>query len=226
MGTPYYLSPEQIEGKKEIDIRSDIYSLGTTVYEMLTGRPPFEGGAASVVMMKHLKDQVDSPHDIDRKISLGFCHILEKMMAKDPAERYQTPAELSEDLALIKEGKPPRGPRLPPGRSTISYPKDELARLKAKAEMIVQPARASRKEEFGGHPKTPSPKISSGGKIDVVKTISSTRITGSERPKPSRFSSPTKFSSERHHLKWFLLGGVIVAILILALLLIHILKDS
>ena len=84
MGTPFYLSPEQIKGEREVDIRSDIYALGTTVYEMVTGRPPFEGETPAIVMMKHLNDMVPSPHDLDRTISLNFCHLLERMMAKDP----------------------------------------------------------------------------------------------------------------------------------------------
>jgi serine/threonine protein kinase len=122
MGTPFYLSPEQIQGKTEIDIRSDIYSLGTTVYEMITGRPPFDGETAAVVMMKHLNEQVPSPHDIDRGISIAFCHVLEKMMAKDPAERYQTPAELLADLKLLSEGKGPESVRPASGRSSVARP--------------------------------------------------------------------------------------------------------
>jgi len=126
MGTPFYLSPEQIQGKSEIDIRSDIYSLGATVYEMVTGRPPFDGETAAVVMMKHLNETVPSPHDIDRSLSLGFCHVLEKMMAKDPAERYQAPSELLTDLALIKSGKAPASVRPSSGRSSVARPLNQV----------------------------------------------------------------------------------------------------
>jgi serine/threonine-protein kinase len=122
MGTPFYLSPEQIEGKSQIDIRADIYALGATVYEMITGRPPFDGETPAVVMMKHLNETVPSPHDIDHAISIGFCHVLEKMMAKDPADRYQTPAELLEDIEGIKENKLPTSSRPSPGRSSVSPP--------------------------------------------------------------------------------------------------------
>lgn len=122
MGTPFYLSPEQIEGKSQIDIRADIYALGATAYEMVTGRPPFDGETPAVVMMKHLNETVPSPHDIDRTISMSFCHVLETMMAKDPAERYHTPAELLEDLACIKENKPLISIRPDPGRSSVSPP--------------------------------------------------------------------------------------------------------
>jgi eukaryotic-like serine/threonine-protein kinase len=122
MGTPFYLSPEQIEGKSEADIRSDIYALGSTVYEMVTGRPPFDGETPAVVMMKHLNEQVPSPHDVDRAITLQFCHVLEKMMAKDPAHRYQTPAELLADAQRVKAGEAPVGTRPPAGKSSVSRP--------------------------------------------------------------------------------------------------------
>ncbi|MCW8128765.1 MAG: protein kinase [Planctomycetota bacterium] len=138
MGTPFYLSPEQIQGKTEIDIRSDVYSLGTTVYEMVTGRPPFDGETAAVVMMKHLNEQVPSPHDIDRGISMGFCHVLEKMLAKDPAERYQTPAELLSDLTLLSEGKPPVSVRPAAGRSSIARPAGAHAEHGARSSATSQ----------------------------------------------------------------------------------------
>jgi serine/threonine-protein kinase len=140
MGTPFYLSPEQIEGKSQIDIRADIYALGATVYEMITGRPPFDGETPAVVMMKHLNETVPSPHDIDHAISVGFCHVLEKMMAKDPAERYQTPAEMLEDLACVKEDKPPLSTRPSPGRSSVSPP---LAQKNLERTITPQPIRFS-----------------------------------------------------------------------------------
>ncbi len=122
MGTPFYLSPEQVQGEEEIDIRSDLYSLGATIYEMVTGKPPFEGETAAVVMLKHLHEQVPSPHDIDRQISIGFCHIIEKLMAKNPDDRYRTPAELVEDVKAVQAGNPPLSERVPEGRSSVRRP--------------------------------------------------------------------------------------------------------
>ncbi|MCX7806848.1 MAG: serine/threonine protein kinase, partial [Planctomycetota bacterium] len=122
MGTPFYLSPEQVQGEDAIDIRSDLYSLGATVYEMVTGKPPFEGETAAVVMLRHLHEQVPSPHDIDRQISIGFCHIIEKLMAKTPDDRYQTPTELVEDVKAVQAGKPPLSERVPEGRSSVRRP--------------------------------------------------------------------------------------------------------
>jgi len=89
---------------------------------MITGRPPFDGETPAVVMMKHLNETVPSPHDLDRSVSLPFCHLLEKMMAKDPNLRYQTPDELFKDIQRIKSGQAPLGTRPPVGKTSISRP--------------------------------------------------------------------------------------------------------
>ena len=152
MGTPFYLSPEQIKGVSEADIRSDLYALGATTYEMITGRPPFEGESSAQVMMKHLQEQVPSPKDIDRNVSLNFCHVLERMMAKSPADRYQTPAELLKDLRLLQEGKPPATPRLAPARSSVARPKGTLhgAEPEAPPDSAAPVRRASAAPPAGG----------------------------------------------------------------------------
>jgi serine/threonine protein kinase len=146
MGTPFYLSPEQItgSGSQDVDIRSDIYSLGVTVYEMVTGQPPFAGEEPTSVLAKHLNEHAPSPRDIDRAISVGFCHILEKMLAKDPKARYQTPAELVEDLRLLKEGQALGSGRPPPGQSTVARPQSEPepARARRTSGQILKPAPA------------------------------------------------------------------------------------
>ncbi len=142
MGTPFYLSPEQIEGRTEPDIRSDIYALGTTVYEMVTGRPPFEGETPMVVMMKHLNEQVPSPHEIDHTISLHFCQLLERMMAKQAPERYQTPTELLADVRRVKQSLAPLGARPAQGRSSVARPPAHQDSSVFRAQHVVTTARA------------------------------------------------------------------------------------
>jgi serine/threonine-protein kinase len=119
MGTPFYFSPEQARGEEDIDIRADIYALGATLYEMVTGKPPFEGRSAAEVMLRHIQEEVISPREIDRSIPDGLCAVIEKMMAKDREDRYQNPAELLVDLRLVAEGQPPRNAELRPGLSTV-----------------------------------------------------------------------------------------------------------
>jgi serine/threonine-protein kinase len=94
MGTPDYISPEQAKGEASVDTRSDLYSLGATLYHMLVGRPPFEGGNAAAVMAKHLTDLPTPPRQLDPTISpLGEVIVL-KLLQKRREDRFQTPAEL------------------------------------------------------------------------------------------------------------------------------------
>ncbi len=107
IGTPYYISPEQIRGAVDVDIRSDIYSLGATLYHMVTGRVPFAGKNATEVMQKHLKMQLVPPDHVNTKLSGGLGQVVETMMAKDRQVRYATPQDLIIDLKNLLEGRPP-----------------------------------------------------------------------------------------------------------------------
>lgn len=106
-GTPYYISPEQIRGELKIGPPADIYGLGATFYHMVTGRVPFEGKNPSAVMHKHLKSPLTPPDHVNPNISPGCAQVIEMMMAKDPAERYQNATDLLHDLELIAQGQPP-----------------------------------------------------------------------------------------------------------------------
>jgi serine/threonine-protein kinase len=119
VGTPHYVSPEQARGSGRVDIRADIYSLGATLYHLVTGETPFHGSSAAVVMTKHLSEQVPWPQDVNPRVSDRVCRLIEKMMAKDPGDRYATPAELIADLELVLEGQDPLS-NLDPGRSSIA----------------------------------------------------------------------------------------------------------
>lgn len=106
-GTPYYISPEQIRGEIKIGPQADIYGLGATFYHMVTGRVPFEGKNPSAVMHQHLKAELTPPDHVNPKLSPGCAQVIEMMMAKDPAERYQNATDLLHDLELISQGQPP-----------------------------------------------------------------------------------------------------------------------
>ncbi len=102
MGTPLYMSPEQARGQS-MDHRSDLYSLGVTYYHMLAGHPPFRAETALALAMKHVADTpVDlSVHRPDLPPEL--CRLVMKLMAKSPADRYQSAAEMLRDLTKIRE---------------------------------------------------------------------------------------------------------------------------
>jgi serine/threonine-protein kinase len=104
MGTATYFSPEQAEGIG-VDARSDIYSLGVVLFEMVTGRPPFLGDTPVAVASKHVRDTPPTPREINPTVSPTFEAIILKAMAKDPAHRYQTAEELRADLLRFNEGR-------------------------------------------------------------------------------------------------------------------------
>jgi serine/threonine-protein kinase len=104
MGTATYFSPEQAEGIG-VDSRSDIYSLGVVLYEMVTGRPPFLGDTPVAVASKHVRDHPPAPRELNPSIPPTFEAIILKAMAKDPAHRYQTAEELRADLLRFNEGR-------------------------------------------------------------------------------------------------------------------------
>jgi eukaryotic-like serine/threonine-protein kinase len=106
-GTPYYISPEQIRGELNIGPSADIYSLGATLYHMITGAVPFDGKNPSAVMHKHLKAELVPPDHVNPKLSAGVSEVVEMMMAKDPRKRYQSAKDLLTDLKAVKGKQPP-----------------------------------------------------------------------------------------------------------------------
>jgi serine/threonine-protein kinase len=106
-GTPYYISPEQIRGEMNIDFRADMYSLGATLYHMVTGKLPFEGTTPAAVMHKHLKEELVPPDHIVPTLSSGIGVVIERMMAKKRADRYSSMGDLLKDLEAIYRGEPP-----------------------------------------------------------------------------------------------------------------------
>ena len=98
VGTVDYMAPEQARNSKSADIRSDIYSLGCTWYQMLTGLPPYPEGSMTNKLHAHSTKPLPDPRDHNENIPEGVLAILQRMTAKRPEDRYQTPAELLEDI--------------------------------------------------------------------------------------------------------------------------------
>jgi serine/threonine-protein kinase len=103
-GTPYYISPEQARGLREITPAADIYGLGATFYHMITGRVPFEGKNPTEVMKRHLSEPLTPPDHIVPDLSQGTALIVEMMLAKDARDRYQSATQLLEDLECALTG--------------------------------------------------------------------------------------------------------------------------
>jgi serine/threonine protein kinase/Tfp pilus assembly protein PilF len=105
IGTPEYMSPEQVEGK-EIDQRSDIYSLGIILYEMATGRVPFEGETSFTVGMKHKSEMPQDPKELNTQISNDLSRVILRCLEKDKEKRYQSADELRAELERLEQGLP------------------------------------------------------------------------------------------------------------------------
>jgi serine/threonine protein kinase len=106
-GTPYYIAPEQIRGKIDIDGRADIYGLGATFYHMVTGRVPFMADDSAEIMRKHLRERLIPPDHINTSLTAGTSETIEVMMAKRREDRYKNVQELLTDLQGLREGRPP-----------------------------------------------------------------------------------------------------------------------
>ena len=130
-GTPYYISPEQIRGEKDIGPPADIYSLGVTLYHMVTGTVPFEGKNPSSVMRKHLKNDLVPPDHVNPKLGAGISEVIEMMMAKRVKDRYQNCSDLLIDLRAIKKGE------TPPIAHQDVFQGEDLVALAAQAEASV-----------------------------------------------------------------------------------------
>ncbi len=143
LGTPYYMSPEQCRGLPDIDIRSDIYSLGATLFHMMVGKVPFSGKTASEILKRHLTDQLVIPQE--RRAAMGeyICHIIEKMMAKNREDRYATPTDLLAELEPV------------------------MARYQSPKILMIHPSKSSAAEDVALLIATGA--YEQGGKIEVVK---------------------------------------------------------
>ena len=155
MGTPEYVAPEQAEDARQADIRADLYSLGCTLYFLLASRPPFREETAMKVVLAHVNDQPKPLPEIRTDVPAELWAIVQKLLAKNPNGRYQTPAELAQALMpLAKNGSsapPPADLQKPissPGRATQM--KIETSKI-MKSKLVGEAKQAS--QPLGGSPK-------------------------------------------------------------------------
>jgi WD40 repeat protein/tRNA A-37 threonylcarbamoyl transferase component Bud32 len=105
IGTPDFLAPEQAVNSRSADIRADLYSLGCTFYFLLSGRAPFEGGSLAHVLIQHQMEEAEPLEKLRADVPPAVAAVVKKLMAKQPEDRFQTPAELAQTLEALAQGK-------------------------------------------------------------------------------------------------------------------------
>ncbi len=132
IGTPYYMSPEQIRGRPDIDGRADLYALGATLYHMVTGQAPFPDREIEGVLRAHLERELTPPDHLNPQLSSGLGEVVEIMLAKERGQRYRNADDLIIDLECLLVGEAPK-----------------LARQRIEASTLLGLAEGEEEEEEG-----------------------------------------------------------------------------
>ncbi len=149
IGTAQYLSPEQASGA-QVDARSDVYSLGCVLYEILTGEPPFVGDSPVAVAYQHVRQDPVPPSQRHAEITPDLDAVVLKALAKNPDNRYQSAAEMRADLVRVHSGEPPEAPKVLTDAERTSWIAATRSPDETPTEHIVDaPARYSGQERGG-----------------------------------------------------------------------------
>ncbi|MDA3960619.1 MAG: bifunctional serine/threonine-protein kinase/formylglycine-generating enzyme family protein [Planctomycetota bacterium] len=128
MGTPAYMSPEHVQGVADIDIRTDVYALGASLYKMLTGQDPYIGDTLYMVTSQVLNEPVPDPRRLEPGISPETAAIVRHAMAKNRDQRYASPTQLAQDIERAMTGKPLLFAQVDVVAPTITRPGTRLAK--------------------------------------------------------------------------------------------------
>jgi serine/threonine-protein kinase len=194
IGTPHYMSPEQIRGEA-CDIRSDLYSLGVVFFELISGRRPFENESATAVQIAHLSSPAPSLLSLDSQLPAGCDAIVQKLLAKDPAERHQSTAALMQDLIAhgAHTGSSALRPQINPA----------LQQAIAHAESIPL-------EQTTSSPVMPARDVEQSERERTVAVVN-------PPPQPASAATEVPTNPEKKSRSKWIIGAVLMAVLIAAI---------
>jgi len=179
MGTPHYISPEQARGEREIDIRTDIYSLGVTFFHMLAGEPPFHGSSAAIVITRRLTEDAPWIRDGAPEVFEGTALVIRRMMQRERDNRYSTPAELIHDLELVADGKMPEVAGAAPG--TVMWGSKDVKPGKTAAAAVSAPTAAPERKKL---PPLAWAAVAGGGVVALLLVVLIVALASGPADKP------------------------------------------
>ncbi|MCO5167089.1 MAG: serine/threonine protein kinase [Planctomycetes bacterium] len=104
VGTPFYISPEQARGEEELDVRSDLYSLGITLFQLTTGKVPFTGKSQGAILVRHILEEVPDPRAVRHDLSEDLARVVRKLTRKRREDRYASPQEVVDAISQVLAG--------------------------------------------------------------------------------------------------------------------------
>jgi len=190
LGTPYYMSPEQIAGKK-VDGRADLFSLGVTLYELLTGERPWKGGESiGTLLFQITSDPYPDPMTIRADLPPGILTVIDKALKKNPEERFQTGTEMAEAIRAVMAGKTPQISDAPAPPPAAAAP--QAAKPAAAAPLAAKPAAApqAQKPAQTAAPSSPPPGIELAPRTGLGTTINTAAKSALAAPQPAAQPKP------------------------------------
>jgi len=222
LGSPKYMSPEQVIGKRA-DHRSDIFSLGVILYEMLTGTAPFSGENVTALMYQIVNFAPPAPSAVNRAVPEMLDFIVAKMLAKLLEERYQDARELARDLRECERSlaAPPAGtlPGHPAGLATGTHP--QIVDTQSKTVVLVQPVNRTREQDAATEPSSGPPARGVSNSFDSIEATQRLAVLTGTATAPQTATQalgaiprPPRAGWRRRD--WLLVGGATLAGLLVA----------
>lgn len=140
LGTPYYISPEQAQGSKDLDNRTDVYSLGVILYELLTGQVPFQADTPYAIVHGHIYTQAETPSKVNPDLTEAVDRVLERALAKNRNERYPNAISMMRDFSAAIAGQAPENPIQAQAKPNSTTLEDKATVLEPSHRIQAKPA--------------------------------------------------------------------------------------